>query len=234
MLQHHVASHATDHTASHTAGRTTLEVTELGKEFGTRMLWRNMSFTLQSGQMAAITGPSGSGKSTLLNCIGLLEHPDQGNIRVDGEDLVRMGAHATRMFRQRRLGYLFQDYALIDNATIYDNLDIALPSVPRKDRKRMMDAALKCVGLPHRGRDLVFRLSGGEQQRVALARLIVKQPAIILADEPTGALDRDNADMVVDTLRSMAHDGGIVLIATHSARVAEACDQIVNLQEVSH
>ncbi|MBT1163361.1 lipoprotein ABC transporter ATP-binding protein [Bifidobacterium hapali] len=217
------------HMPDRTPVSTRLDVRGLSKSFGDHLLWKDLGFSAHSGQMIALTGPSGSGKSTLLNCIGLLEKPDGGAIEVNGRDITRYHAHGARMFRKHTLGYLFQDYALIDNATIEENLNVALPHLPSRVRKTTISHALQRVGLADRQRELVYQLSGGEQQRVALARLIVKQPEVILADEPTGALDHDNADMVIHTLRDMAGNGGIVIIATHSDHVVESCDWSIQL-----
>ena len=204
--------------------------TGLEKAFGRRSLWHGLTFRVEPGRMIALTGPSGSGKSTLLNCIGLLDHVTAGTLECGPDDLTAMNPRQARLFRKRTLGYLFQDYALIDNADIAQNLDVALHGTAnRQDRRDRIVQALDRVGLKGREHDPIFQLSGGEQQRVALARLIVKRPGVILADEPTGALDHDNADMVIRTLRSMAENGGAVIIATHSEQVVGACDDAIRL-----
>ncbi|MBT1170151.1 ATP-binding cassette domain-containing protein [Bifidobacterium sp. SO4] len=215
--------------SDHTPSTTRLDIRDLSKSFGSHLLWKDLTFSVRPRQMIALTGPSGSGKSTLLNCIGLLEKPDSGVIEVNGRDITRYRSCATRLFREKTLGYLFQDYALIDNATIEENLNVALLHRSAQARRTAISQALQQVGLVDREKEPVYQLSGGEQQRVALARLIVKNPAIILADEPTGALDHDNADMVIHTLRDMAEHGGVVIIATHSDHVAESCDWTIQL-----
>lgn len=134
------------------------------------------------------------------------------------------------MFRLHKLGYMFQDYALIDNATVADNISLAQLDTPRKLRRGEAEAALDYVGLAGRSKDRIFTMSGGEQQRVALARLLVKKPGLILADEPTGALDEANARMVVDGLRGLAQKGATVILATHSRRVALSCDAVIDLE----
>ena len=200
-------------------------VEDLSKSFGSRTLWSGVNLTVDRGEMLALVGPSGAGKSTLLNCIGLLETADGGEIRVDGSDITRFGRGARRRFRHDSLGYLFQNYALIDNATVSANLDAAVAAsgvAPR--RRRGYEAALERVGLAGLAGEKVYRLSGGEQQRVALARLLVKEPTLILADEPTGALDRENEDMVIETLRAMSGRGATVVVATHRERVRAGCD----------
>ncbi|WP_017579577.1 ATP-binding cassette domain-containing protein [Nocardiopsis valliformis] len=192
----------------------------LSKSFGSRVLWKDLDLTVEPGRMLALVGASGSGKTTLLNCMGLLEKPTGGQILFEGSDVTRLGPGRQRRFRRDHLGYLFQNYALIENATVKANLDVARRRGTRPDQA----AALERVGLAGREKEKVHYLSGGEQQRVALARLMVKKPSLVLADEPTGALDSDNGAMVVDVLREMSRSGCAVVIATHNDSVRDACD----------
>lgn len=202
----------------------------ISKSFGTRTLWRDVSFDVKQGQLLALVGPSGCGKSTLLNCLGLLEKVDSGTILVNGRDITRFGSGDKRRFRRDTLGYLFQNYALIDNATVLFNLQVAVAAqTSPPSRRAIFENALESVGLGGRADEMVYRLSGGEQQRVALARLMVKNPAVVLADEPTGALDQENADMVMNVLRKMAATGCAVVIATHSNQVMDACDSTLKV-----
>lgn len=202
-----------------------ITVKNLTKSFGPRTLWRGLDLTVPAGRMLALVGASGSGKTTLLNCMGLLERPSSGQILYEDTDLTRLGPGGRRRFRRDRLGYLFQDYALIENATVKANLDVARRRGIRPDHTRI----LQRVGLAGREREKVHHLSGGEQQRVALARLMVKQPSLVLADEPTGALDSDNGAMVVDVLRQMSRQGCTVVIATHNDDVRDACDAVFDV-----
>lgn len=207
-----------------------ISVAGLTKSFGERKLWSDVTFSVSKGEMLALVGPSGSGKSTLLNCIGLLERVSSGSISVDGADITKLRASARRRFRRDVLGYLFQNYALIEDASVNFNLRVAVGG--RRTRtltQHAIEAALDRVGLGGRGKEMVYRLSGGEQQRVALARLIVKQPTLTLADEPTGALDSANADMVIDVLRELADNGCAVVIATHSKQVEQSCNSVLAL-----
>lgn len=208
-----------------------LVVDRLTKSFGPRTLWRDLSFTADAGDVVALTGPSGSGKSTLLNCIGLLEPPTSGRVEVEGRDITRLRAGGARRFRRDSLGYLFQSYALVENASALANLEIAVGGRRRASRADLEDA-LEQVGLGGRGREPVYRLSGGEQQRVALARLLVRRPRVVLADEPTGSLDADNGRMVVESLREMAKGGCAVVVATHDPEVAAAGSAVVALEAV--
>ena len=202
-----------------------ITINNLTKRFGDHLVWEGLSTQFDAGHLHALTGPSGAGKTTLLNCVGLLEQPTTGTILLDNQPLTDIPTRAQQRYRRNRLGYLFQNYALIDNATVTFNLRIALgPGHLTASRKRTIASALDAVGLAGYQQRPIYELSGGEQQRVALARLIVKKADIILADEPTGALDDDNAAMVITTLRTMANNGATVLIATHNHTVINACD----------
>jgi putative ABC transport system ATP-binding protein len=205
-----------------------ISVNGITKSFGDRVLWSGLSFIVPDGRVVALVGPSGSGKSTILNCLGTLESVDAGKITVGDDDITRFRGGAKRRFRRDKLGYLFQNYALIENATISFNVEVAL-AARQKGAGDGIEAALERVGLGGRGDEKVYRLSGGEQQRVALARLLVKKPAVVLADEPTGALDSDNATMVIEVLRQLAEAGSAVVIATHSKEVESSCDETVRL-----
>ena len=209
---------------------TNIVVENAAKSFNEHQLFSGLSFHVNSGQLTALTGPSGSGKSTLLNCIGLLERLDKGQIYVEDKKIARMNPESQRKFRRDTLGYMFQNYALVENATISENLEIALSAKGRRAVARAdFEGALRRVGLAGRGKEHVYTLSGGEQQRVALARLIVKKPSIILADEPTGALDATNSQMVLGELERIAQEGAAVIIATHSKQVVDACSQVISL-----
>ncbi|MEW2394597.1 ATP-binding cassette domain-containing protein [Streptomyces sp. NPDC046862] len=205
-----------------------IDIENLSKSFGRRTLWSGVDLTVHGGQMLALTGPSGSGKSTLLNCLGLLDAPTAGAIRHEEKDITEFGPRQARVFRRDVLGYLFQNYALIDNATVAANLEVVTRPRrgPRRTTSTAIPEALERVGLAGREGEKVSRLSGGEQQRVALARLMVKQPSLVLADEPTGALDHDNTSMVVKILREMSDSGCAVVIATHDDYVRDQCDAV--------
>lgn len=209
-----------------------IEVAGISKSFGDRTLWSGVSFGVEAEQVLALVGPSGCGKSTLLNCLGLLDEVDAGKIVVGGDDITRFGSARRRRFRRDQLGYLFQNYALIENATVAFNLKVAVGAGRnRRDRAESFDAALRRVGLEGFGREMVHRLSGGEQQRVALARLLVKNPSVILADEPTGALDPDNSQMVIDVLRHLAQQGCAVVVATHRKEIEACCDVTLTVEQ---
>ncbi|MFI5709840.1 ABC transporter ATP-binding protein [Kribbella sp. NPDC051620] len=212
-----------------------LETTALTMSFGDRTLWRDLDLTLKPGSVTALVGASGAGKSTLLNCLGLLVAPTSGRIELDGRDLTALGRSGVRRFRRDQLGYLFQNYALIDDMTVRENLQVAIRA--RRGRgaaaRATMLQALRQVGLDDQLDGRVSQLSGGEQQRVALARLMVKQPRLVLADEPTGALDQANTETVIGLLREMAGTGAMVVIATHDEWVRGVCDETVSVGQPS-
>ncbi|MFJ8362930.1 ATP-binding cassette domain-containing protein [Streptomyces cynarae] len=212
-----------------------IDIVKLSKTFGTRTLWSDVTATVSRGEMLALVGPSGSGKSTLLNCIGLLDKPSAGTIRHEGKDITRFGRGEIRRFRRDVLGYLFQSYALIENATVAANLEVAVKPqrTLRGNAGTTVAEALDRVGLAGREKEKIHHLSGGEQQRVALARLMVKKPALVLADEPTGALDHANTTVVIDILREMSDAGCAVVIATHDDYVRDRCDAVYSVHESS-
>ena len=197
-----------------------ITVSNLTKSFHKQPpLWENLSFDVPPHSITALTGPSGSGKSTLLNCIGALETPDSGSIQVFGTEVTKLGYRKARKYRRDYVGYLFQDYALINLAARPNQI------FPSKAMLTQVAEVLEQVGLAGYERRQVCELSGGEQQRVAIARLLVRPPKVVLTDEPTGALDHDNSLRVIAHLRDLADGGASVVVATHSDLVAGSADQ---------
>jgi putative ABC transport system ATP-binding protein len=209
------------------------ELVSVGKSYGGHAVISDIDLAVMQGEMVAITGKSGSGKSTLLNIIGLLETADHGGLRLFGEPSPRVrSAKATRMLRFR-LGYLFQNFALIDGESVDNNLRIAQAYTKRtrSGRQEARESALRAVGLSNSGGRKVYQLSGGEQQRVAIARLMLKPCDLVLADEPTGSLDASNADSVLEMLRELNAGGKTMIIVTHDDRVAGECDRVIDLPD---
>lgn len=208
-----------------------LRILGASKGFGNRLLWNNVSFTVTPGEVVGLTGPSGCGKSTLLNCIGMLQKLDQGTITLRDTRIDGLSGRRRRALWRRDVGFLFQDFGLVENATARSNVQIVKPHLMANRRLvARSDSALQAVGLAGRGSDPAFQFSGGEQQRIALARIVAKEPFLVLADEPTGSLDPRNESMVLTHLRKVADQGGIVVIATHSPVVKESCDRLVDLE----
>lgn len=188
---------------------------------------------LQRGEFAALIGPSGSGKSTLLNLIGLLDRPTSGKLEIDGEDIARLDDAELTRLRGKRIGFVFQHHNLIPAFTAEEN--VAMPMLVARGRpeREMFETAARLlgqVGLGERRRHLANRLSGGQQQRVAIARALAMNPALVLADEPTGNLDTHSADEVFNLLRDFNRQQATTfLIVTHDPRLAARCDRIIEL-----
>lgn len=207
-----------------------LQVESLSKQYPTPaeplVILRNISFSLDSGEALAIMGPSGSGKSSLLYILGALEQPSSGTVRVEGQDPFQLDAKSLAVFRNRKVGFIFQDHHLLPQCTALENVLIptlaegAGPgSAGAEGRARKL---LERVGLSARADHRPAELSGGERQRVAIARALIQRPPLLLADEPTGNLDRKTADAVAELLLELQREeGSIMALVTHSAELAE-------------
>ncbi|RCA11990.1 ATP-binding cassette domain-containing protein [Enterococcus durans] len=200
-----------------------IEVRGISKKFNEKVVFEELSFTLDSGSMIAIIGESGSGKTTLLNCLGQLEEVDKGEIFINGEKILRKHK---RKFFQEQAGFLFQNFALIDNETVKKNLRLVT-----KDQSKIV-AALEKFQVEQLLNQKIFRLSGGEQQRVALARLFLKDPPLIFADEPTASLDQKNKEIVIQTLQELNRQGKTVIVVTHDLELAKRLGRVIDLTEL--
>lgn len=202
-----------------------------GKRFRERTIWHDLSFDVRPGEMLAVRGQSGSGKTTLLNCVGGLERIDQGILRVGGSDITRLSGQTRQHFFRETVGFLFQNYALIDSWTVAQNLEIAIErmTVGKSGMIPKMLTALDRVGLHNILKMPVYTLSGGEQQRVALARLLLKEARVLLADEPTSALDDHNAALLIELLNERCSQGAAVMVSTHDPRMISACSSELSL-----
>ena len=207
-----------------------IKIRDLGKRYGDHVIFEHLNMDIEDGKLTAIAGGSGCGKSTLLNIIGLLDQDYSGSVEIDGVKLHSQFARPRSFFREK-LGYLFQNYALVDNMSVSKNLDIALKFRNVSDKEDLKRRSLEKVGLDSEKviHNKVYTLSGGEQQRVALARLLLKPCSIVLADEPTGSLDEKNRDEVLALLREMNQEGKTVIIVTHDLAVMRACDQVITI-----
>lgn len=203
----------------------TIHVHNLSCSFHSRPVLSNLTVNFPSAYVTALTGASGSGKTTLLNLIGGLIQPDAGSITFKGENIAGMNSRARRKYRRKNVGYLFQDYGLVPDLSVIENIKIGAPAASSKD----IAETLGLVGLLGADKRKASELSGGEQQRVALSRLILANPLVVLADEPTGALDAENSRVVLMHLRQFASRGAVVVVATHSSYIAENADRVVKL-----
>ena len=206
----------------------------LTRRRGPRTLWDDLTFDVAPGTSVAVTGPSGSGKTSLLSCLGLLERVEAGTLELAGVDVTRI-SHATRrsLFRGT-VGHLFQNYALVEGWTVAANVDVAFIGTRTTHGARVerREAALERVGLGGYDRRRAHSLSGGEQQRVALARLIVRAPRVVIADEPSAALDPDNVGVVLGVLDDLRLAGSALVVATHDDRVVAWCSDTLDLRPV--
>lgn len=205
-----------------------IEIKNLKKSYGKKVLFENLSFQIEAGEMVAIIGPSGCGKSTLLNIIGLIETFDSGIVRIQQRKIPKPNTKTAQKMIRDELSYLFQNFALIDTETVEENLMLAVQGSRSRKRELVQKALIK-VGLEQTIHQKVFELSGGEQQRIAIARALLKKGNILLADEPTGSLDPENRDHILRLLRAISNQGKTILIVTHDQVVAEACDRIIAL-----
>lgn len=201
-----------------------IEILNLNKSFGDKVIFHNFNMSIGDGEFIVFAGKSGCGKTTLLNIIGGLEKPDNGQVIVNGKDIY---IHKNqRNYFKNVVGFLFQNFALVENKTVRQNLAF----IEKKDRTDVtFEEALNIVGLEDVLDMKVYQLSGGEQQRVALARLILKKCSIILADEPTGSLDSENADMVLNTLKKLNENGKTIILVTHDNRIITNSSKVVQL-----
>lgn len=195
---------------------------------------RGVDLAVESGELVAVMGPSGSGKSTLLTCAGGLDRPSSGEILVDGNDLATLNAKAVAALRRRRIGYVFQDFNLIPALTAAENvmLPLELDGTRTRTARKYADAALAEVGIAELASRFPDEMSGGQRQRVAIARAIVGERRILLADEPTGALDSETGEAVLQLLRDRCDQHGIAgVLVTHDARHAAWADRVVYLRD---
>ncbi|MEN6304373.1 MAG: ABC transporter ATP-binding protein [Armatimonadia bacterium] len=194
-----------------------------------------VSFAIAQGELVGLSGPSGSGKSTLLNILGGLDRPTSGTVMVDGSSLENLSDDGLTLYRRNTVGFVFQAANLVPALTVYENVMLPLIPVPlpHSDKDERVQAALEQANIAHRATHLPGELSGGEQQRAAVARAIVNQPSLILADEPTGELDCANAGRIMELLTSFSDQGRTVIIASHDQDVIGVMDRVLRLENGS-
>ena len=212
--------------------KTFLQVDALNKSFGSNTVLHNISFEIESGESVALVGPSGCGKSTLLNIIGLLETLDSGAISLEGRAYPSINSKKATLMRRTEINYLFQSFALINDWKVSKNLLLALQytKLSKQEQERLIRTALENYGIGEKFDAVVNELSGGEKQRVAIARAMIKPGNLILADEPTGSLDKAMATIVIDSLLdSVRANHKTLLMVTHDMGIAQRCDRIIEL-----
>lgn len=194
---------------------------------------RGVSLRIERGEFVAIMGPSGSGKSTLMNLIGCLDVPSAGLLRIDGVDIGQLDLAARARLRLDKLGFVFQGFHLLTRMSALDNvmLPLGYAGVPRGERRARAEQALKDVGLGERMQHRPSELSGGQQQRVAIARALINRPPILLADEPTGALDSQTGADILALFKRLQLAGHTIILITHDAEVAHKADRVVHIRD---
>ena len=215
-----------------------LSVNDLRKVYGkggavTRAL-DGVSLSLEAGEFVGVMGPSGSGKTTLLNCVSTIDRPSSGSIVIDGRELTRLKGKELARFRRERLGFIFQDCNLLDTLTAYENiaLSLAIVKAPAQQIDQRVREMAEFLGISECLSKYPYQMSGGQQQRCAAARAMVTHPALVLADEPTGALDSKSSQMLLDRLDALNRDlGTTILMVTHDAFTASCCRRVVFLRD---
>lgn len=204
-----------------------IKINQLNKSFGSKNIIQNLSFDIKIGELVAITGKSGSGKTTLINIIGLLEEYDSGTIEICGVQNPKINSKRGRDLLKNRIGYIFQNFALVEEYTVLENFKLVDTRKGNNVEKYL--EALDAVGLKDKINQKVYTLSGGEQQRVAIAKIIYKDVNIILADEPTGSVDGENKEKIMEIFDDLRKKDKTILIVTHDESVAKLCDRVVEL-----
>ena len=186
---------------------------------------------INQGDYISIAGPSGCGKSTLLSILGLLDSPSEGSYQLNGKPVQGLSLSERARIRNREIGFIFQSFNLIGDLSVYENVELPLTyrGMNSAERKKRVNAALEKVGMAHRAKHLPSQLSGGQQQRVAVARAVVGDPLILLADEPTGNLDSTNGEAVMELLRELHRGGATICMVTHDQRFARHADRSIHL-----
>lgn len=191
----------------------------------------NVNLEVKEGEFVAVMGPSGCGKSTLLNILGLLDNPTSGEFYLDGHEVSRYSERARTSMRKGNIGFVFQSFNLIDELTVFENIELPLlyMKVSAAERRKRVEEAMERMRISHRRKHFPQQLSGGQQQRVAIARAVVSKPRLILADEPTGNLDSANGEEVMNLLSELNNEGTTIVMVTHSPSDAEKAHRIVQL-----
>jgi putative ABC transport system ATP-binding protein len=215
-------------------GKPLLELDQVTKVYGEEQpvtALRGVSFSVERGELVAIVGPSGSGKSTLLHVIGTLEQPSRGIVRIGGIDTAQLSDRELSLLRAQEIGFVFQQFFLAEHATLLDNVADGLlyAGVSADQRHAQAATALAAVGLGDRLKARPTQLSGGERQRVAIARALIGQPAVVLADEPTGNLDSTTGEQIMTLIEQLNRQGATIVLITHDHHIAERCPRQIHV-----
>lgn len=212
-----------------------IKITDLEKYYSTEdiktIALNKLSFEVKKGEFIAVMGPSGCGKSTLLNILGMLDDSDGGSFIFNGEEVITYSERKRATLRKHNIGFVFQSFNLIDQLTVFENVELPLiyTGVKKAERKKKVHEVLEKMGIMHRRKHFPQQLSGGQQQRVAVARAVVNEPKLILADEPTGNLDSSNGNEVMDLLTELNTQGTTIIMVTHSEHDAKFSHRIIRM-----
>lgn len=208
-----------------------IEIRNVTKSYGSKVVLDKLSYVFEEGKMIGVYGQSGCGKSTLLNILGLLDFDYEGDVIVNGVSTKKLKGKEIDKLVRENINYLFQNYALIDDISVEENLLVVLKytKLSKSDKLNKIEKVLDDLSIGSLLKNKVYTLSGGEQQRVALARIMLKKGNIVLADEPTGNLDVDNRDVVLSILKDLKQKGSTVIIVSHDHSLLEKCDELINL-----
>lgn len=210
-----------------------VKIEHLKKSFGEQIIFDDFNLKVEKGEFVAIEGKSGSGKSTLLNMIGLLDHPDAGVITLFGESNIKPFSRKAEQYLKNRIGYLFQNFALLEDKSVYYNMNLAIEHHKIEHKKEKIAEALEAVGLKGYEEKKIFKCSGGEQQRISIARLLIKPCELVLADEPTGSLDKENKEIVFDLMKTLQKMGKTVIVVSHDPDLNQIADRMISLNRNS-
>ena len=203
-----------------------IQTKNIGIKISGKTIFSNISLEIYPNEMIAITGPSGSGKTTLLNCLGLIQSVNSGDILIENQNASQWKEKEKTSFWQEKAAFIYQDYGIIEDENVRYNVTLN----KRQAKTKVVDDILHTVGLGGRGQDMAAVLSGGEKQRLGVARAIYKKATIIFADEPTASLDQSNRETIIKLLRTCSQNGACVIIATHDERLVKECDRSIALQ----
>ena len=210
-----------------------IDVINLRKSFGDLEILKGINITINKGDIVAVLGPSGSGKSTLMNIIGCLDKPTSGSFYLDGKDILKYKDNALSTVRLNTIGFVFQSFFLMMKQTALENvcLPLTYAGIPKRKRKEIDAQALKRVGLEDRMNYKPTQLSGGQCQRVAIARAISNHPKILLADEPTGALDSKSGAQIMELFQSLHEEGVTIIMITHDSEIASHAQRVIHIRD---
>lgn len=208
-----------------------IELNEVEKSYGKQTILSSINLSIHSGEMVAIVGKSGRGKTTLLNIMGLITKKDKGDLFLFDQKNIGIHSREAMLLRRHKIGYLFQNYGLVEDESVMWNLFLALEykKLTKKEKKERINKQLKDFGLTHLSDKMIYQLSGGEQQRIAIVRLLLQESELILADEPTASLDKENENLILSYLEMLHDQGKTIVVVTHNQQILNYFEKVIRL-----